>query len=121
MAITCGTGQTNGAPLLITAILLSAAQLLHTAPVGSAAPNLVSLFAFNSADHAVQLNVSLYNSSAVLIRTFTVNIGAKAFMKPILDDGDIQAELILNGTIAIKVHADEASVLSVTARVDDQA
>ncbi len=121
MAITFGTGQTNGAPLLITAITLGTAQLLHTAIAGSGTPHLVSLYAFNSSDQPILASISLYDSGAALIRTFTKYIGAKAYMQPVLDDGNLDADFILNGTIAIKVHADTASVLSFCARVDPQA
>ena len=121
MPITPGSAQVNGAPLLLTALVIGAAQLLHTAPVGTATPNLISLFAFNSSDAAVLVTIALYDSGAALIRSFSKLVNAKAFMQPLLDDGDVEAEFILNGTIAIKAFADTASVVSLTARVNDQA
>lgn len=118
--ISFGTGQTNGAPLLITAITLGAAQTLHTAAAALADPHLISLYAFNSSDQPVLASISLYDAAAVLIATYTKYIAAKAYMQPVLDEGNIDADFILNGTIEIKVHAETASVLSFCARVDDQ-
>ncbi len=120
MTVSFGSGQTNGAPLLISAITLGTAQTLHTAPVGSATPNLIGLYAFNSSDAGVLVTISLYDSVAALIRSFTKTVNAKAFLQPLLDDGEVDSDLILNGTIAIKAHAETASVVSLVARVDNQ-
>lgn len=120
MTVSFGSGQTNGAPLLITAITLGTAQTLHTCPVGAATPNVIGLYAFNSAEVGVVVSISLYDSAAALIRTFTKAVGAKAFLQPLLDEGTDEADLILNGTIGVKVHADTASVISIVARVDNQ-
>lgn len=120
MTISFGTGQTNGAPLLVTAITVGTAQTLHTCPAGSATPNVIDLFANNPSDVGVTLYVSLYDSTATLIRTFSVGIGAGALWQPVLDGGSIEAEMILNGTITVRVHASVASVVSISARVDNQ-
>jgi hypothetical protein len=120
MTISFGSGQTNGAPLLITAITLGTAQTVHTAPAGSATPNLVDLFASNTSSVGVQITVSLYDSVAALIRSFTLTVGALALQQPLFDNGSVEANLILNGTIAVKVHAETASVISISAAVDNQ-
>ncbi len=121
MSLSFGSGQTNGAPLLITGTTLGAAQVLHTAIAAAGTPELIALFAFNTSDAAVPVTVSLYDAAAVLIRSFVKLISAKAFLQPLLDDGGVEADLILNGTIAIKVHAETASVISMCARVDPNA
>lgn len=120
MSISFGSGQTNGAPLLITATTIGAAQTLHTNPAGSATPNLVGLYAFNSSDVGVLVTISLYDSLNALIRSFTKTVGAKAMLQPLLDDGLTESDLILNGTIVVKAHAETASVISLAARVDNQ-
>lgn len=120
MSLSFGTGQTNGAPLLITAITLAAAQTVHTAPAGAATPNLVDLFASNTSDIGVAITISLYDSAAALIRSFDIIVGAKAFQQPLLSNGDVEGELILNGTIVVKAHAATASVISVGVRVENQ-
>jgi hypothetical protein len=120
MTINFGSGQTSGAPLLITATTQAGAQTLHTAPVGAATPNIVDLFACNSSDTGVTLFVGLFDSLGSLIRTFSIGVGAKAFNEPVLDSGDVDADLILNGTVSIGVWASVASVLSISARVDNQ-
>jgi len=120
MTILFGTGQTNGAPLVITALTLGTAQTVHTAPAGAATPNLIDLFASNSSDVGVLLTIALFDSGATLIRSFSLMIGAKSFNQPVLDQGDIEAELILNGTITVRAFAATASVLTVAVRVDNQ-
>lgn len=120
MTISFGTGQTNGAPLLITAVTQGTGQVVHTAPAGSATPNVVDLFASNSSDVGVTLTIGLFDSLGALINSYSVGVGAKAFNMPVLDQGDIDADLILNGTIVVKAWASTASVVSVSARVDNQ-
>jgi hypothetical protein len=120
MTITAGSGQTSGAPLLITGIVQASAQTVHTAPAGAATPNIVDLFVSNTSDVAVTLSVGLFDSLGALIRTFTVGVGAKAFQQPVFDAESITGQLILNGTIAVGCWASVASVLSVAARVDNQ-
>jgi len=52
MTISFGSAQTGGMPVRVTAVSLATAQLLHTAPVGAATPDLVKVrLAFS--DYAV--------------------------------------------------------------------
>ena len=120
MTISAGSGQTSGAPLLITATVQASAQTVHTAPVGAATPNIIDLFVSNTSDVGVTLSVGLFDSLGALIRTFTVSVGAKAFQQPVFDADSALNQLILNGTIAVGVWASTASVLSIGARVDNQ-
>jgi hypothetical protein len=74
----------------------------------------------NNSDVAVPVTIALYDSLAALISSWTIQVGARAFQMPILDQGDVEADLILNGTIVVKAYAGTASVVSVSARVDNQ-
>ncbi len=120
MTITFGSGQTSGAPLALTAITLGTAQTVHTFPAGAATPNLVSLFCTNSSNVGVTLGLALYDSLAALVWSATLVIGAKAALQPVFDNGSIEADLIANGTCVLKAYAETASVLSISATVDNQ-
>jgi hypothetical protein len=126
-----GNGQTNGLPLLITAITALTAQLLHTAPAGAATPNVIKLLACNLDEgtpatpsagailpdgHLV--TVLIQDVGAATTRTIKQMIPVESGLFPILENGK---EIILNGTCTVKVYADEASMVQVTAIVDDQA
>ncbi len=121
MTISYGSGQTDGAPLLLTAVTLGTAQTVHTFPAGAATPNLVSIFATNASDVGVSIILALYNSVATLVWTQTVVIGARAALQPVFDSGVTEADLIANGTCVLKAYAGTASVISVSATVDNQA
>lgn len=130
---TFGSGQTNGLPLLITTgISALTAQLLHTAPVGGATPNVIRILASNidqgtpaipnqsvmavaPAGHLV--TVLIQDVGAATTRTIKQMIPVESGLFPILEEGK---EIILNGTCTIKVFADAASVIQVTAIVDNQ-
>lgn len=120
MALSFGSGQTNGAPLLITATTVGTAQTLHTFPAGSATPDVVNVFMSNTSENGVLVYASLYDSTATLIRTWSKLVAAKAILDPFFDAGDIEADLIANGTITLRLHAETASVVSASARVDNQ-
>lgn len=129
-----GSGQTNGLPLLITTgISALTAQLLHTAPVGAATPNVLRILASNidqgspaipnqsvmavaPVGHLV--TVLIQDVGAVTTRTITQMIPVESGLFPILEEG---REIILNGTCTVKVFADASSMIQVTAIVDDQA
>jgi len=122
MTILCGSGQTNGAPLAITAVTLGTAQTLHTFPASTGTPNRVEVYAFNSDQtKGVLLTLALYNVSAVLVRSWSRYVPAGANNYPVFDDGEEDAELICNGTTVLKAFAETASVLGLCARVDNQA
>lgn len=128
-----GNGQTNGLPLLITTGLTAlTAQLLHTAPVGAATPNVIRILASNidqgtaaipnlsvpavaPAGHLV--TVLIQDVGAVTTRTIKQMIPVESGLFPILEEG---REIILNGTCTVKVFADAANMIQVTAIVDDQ-
>jgi hypothetical protein len=133
MTISFGNGQTNGLPLLITTGLDAAtAQLLHTAPVGAATPNVIRILASNidqgvvavpnlsiaavaPAGHLV--TVLIADAAGTTVRTIKQMIPVESGLFPILEEG---REIVLNGTCTVKVFADAASMIQVTARVDDQ-
>jgi hypothetical protein len=128
-----GSGQTNGLPLLVSAITALTAQLLHTAPVGAATPNVLRILASNidegspaipnqsvmavaPAGHLV--TVLIQDVGAVTTRTIKQMIPVESGLFPILEEGK---EIILNGTCTVSVFADVADKVQVTAIVDDQA
>lgn len=128
-----GNGQTNGLPLLITTGLDAlTAQLLHTAPAGAATPNVIRILASNidQGTPAVPsqsvmavtpighlVTVLIQDVGAATTRTITQMIPVESGLFPILEEG---REIVLNGTCTIKVFADAASKIQVTAIVDDQ-
>ncbi len=121
MTIICGSGQTSGQPLPITATTIGAAQVLHTFPAGSATPNRAEVYAFNSdLTKGVLLTLAIYNSIAALVKSWSVLVPAGATMFPCFDTGEEDAELVMNGTSVLKAFAETASVLGLCARVDDQ-
>ena len=133
MTISFGNGQTNGLPLLITTGLDAAtAQLLHTAPAGAATPNVIRILASNidqgspavpnlsimavaPAGHLV--TVLIADAAGTTVRTIKQMIPVESGLFPILEEG---REIVLNGTCTIKVFADAASMVQLTAIVDDQ-
>ncbi len=121
MTVSFGSGQTNGLPLLITAITQGTRQTLHTFPVGSATPNVVQVLAINEGTIAYTLNVAIEDSGATLLRLMTVQVPVGGGMFDVFSgESADDAALIQNGASTIKVWANVASVVSVTARVDDQ-
>lgn len=127
MTISFGSAQTNGLPLVVTAVTEGARQLLHTFPVGSATPNLVQIFAQNLDTDPLgthTLYVAFEDSGATLLHLFTVNVPVNSGLFDVLSavaTNDSIAQLVANGASTIKVYADEASMLAVYARVDNQA
>ncbi len=117
-----GSGQTNGAPLDITAVTLGTAQILHTFVAGSGTPEVLKAYAFNSdLLDPVTLHFALYDSLAALVRQWAVVVPVKAALVAAFDDGDELAAIIGNNAMVLKVYAETASLLAVTAQVDDQA
>lgn len=113
-----GNGQTNGLPLLITTGLTAGtAQLLHTAPAGSATPNVVKINASNLDTLGHTVTVLIQDVGAATTRTITQTIPVESGFFPILEAGQ---EIVLNGTCTVKVYADAANMVQVTAIVDDQ-
>jgi hypothetical protein len=128
-----GNGQTNGLPLLITTGLDAlTAQLLHTAPAGAATPNVIRILASNIDQGVVAVpnlsiaaaapvghlvTVLIQDVGAATTRTIKQMIPVESGLFPILEEG---REIILNGTCTVKVFADAASMIQVTAIVDDQ-
>jgi hypothetical protein len=120
-----GSGQTNGGlPLPVTALTAGTAQTLHTAPAGSATPNVVQINAINIDQGAPgvpatghMLTVQIVDSTGLVIRTLQQQIPVESGMFEVLDGG---RRIVLNGTCAVKVFADVAGVILVTAIVDDQ-
>jgi hypothetical protein len=113
--ITFGSGQTNGLPLLVTAITEAGRQTLHTAPAGSATPHRVALRAAlvpGAAD--TMLSVVVANSGGTTLRTLDVLVTSTNLKRVIEDD------IELNGSCVVGVYAAAASVVAVAAEVDDQ-
>lgn len=112
-----GNGQTSGLPLLITAITTGTAQTLHTAPVGAATPHILQIFASNIdplLPHTITVKIVIGGVTRVITQLIPLEPG----LFPVLEDGK---EIILNGTAVVSVFADAASLVQVTAIVDDQA
>ncbi len=122
MSITFGSGQTNGLPLLITAITQGTRQTLHTFPAGSATPELVKVLAMNVGAVPYTLNVALEDAGATLLRLFTVQVpvGGTLFEVFAGNFDGLAQQLVCNGSATLKVWADTASVVAVFASVDNQ-
>lgn len=123
MTVTFGSGQTNGLPVLVTAITQGTRQTLHTFPAGSATAERVKVEVQNldtAAPHT--LFVAFEDSGATILRLFTCPISINGALTPIFSPTPETAdqELVANGSSTIKVWADTASVLCVYARVDNQ-
>lgn len=116
--LTFGSGQVNGLPLVITAIAFANRQTLHTAPVGAATPNVIKINASNLDDAAHTIHVEIESAGGAELRTIVQALPVQKGLFPVLEEGK---EIILNGTCTVKVWADEADMVQVTAIVDDQA
>ncbi len=114
---TYGSGQTHGLPLVITALDLENAQVVHTFPCGSATPERVRLCAVNLDDDLPhELHVALYDHCGTLITDWTVVVKRGADGFDLLADH----ELVANGETVVKVYADAASRVVIACVVDDQ-
>lgn len=122
MTISFGSGQTNGLPLLVTAITQGTRQLLHTFPAGSATPNIAAIFAWNLGTAPIVANIAVEDSGGTILRLITVGIpvGGGLFDLLSADNGVGEVSLIQNGASTIKVWADQASVLGLSCRINDQ-
>lgn len=115
---TFGSGQTNGLPLLITAITLGTRQLLHTAPAGSATPNLVTINAINlDATNGHQVFIEVEDAGVTVRTEMIQTLPVESGLFEVFESG---IQIALNGSSTIKVWADAASKVAVTAIVDDQ-
>lgn len=116
-----GSAQTNGLPVLVTAITQGTRQLVHTFPAGSATPNVVELYAWNLSTAPAVLNIAVEDSGATILRQITVAVPVGGGLFKILNaDNEEDSQLIQNGSSTIKVWSDTASALAVSASVDDQ-
>lgn len=127
MTISFGSAQTNGRPLIITAITSGARQLLHTFPAGSATPNLVSISVLNLDTNVVTngnhtLFLTIEDNLGTILATMQEAIPAQPGLYQAFSDAinGVLNQLVLNGASLIKVYADTANVLAVMARVDNQ-
>ena len=121
MTISFGTAQTNGLPLLVTAITQGTRQLLHTFPAGSATPNMVTLYAWNLTAAPATLHIDIEDSGGTVLRELTVGVPVGSGLFKVLSaDNTEDVALIQNGGNTIKVWADIASALGVSAGVDNQ-
>lgn len=124
MTISFGSGQTNGLPLLVTAITQGARQLLNTFPAGSSTPQRVAVVAQNYDTLPHTLFVAIEDSGATVLRLLTVGIPVGSGLIDVFANAQLGNaafdELVQNGASTIKVYADAANVLGVSARVDDQ-
>lgn len=123
--LTYGSGQTNGGlPLPVTAVTSGTAQTLHTAPAGGATPNVIKINAVNIDQGATgvpatghMLTVQIIDSGGTIVRTLQQMIPVESGLFEVLDGGK---QIVLNGGCTVKVFADTASLILVTAVVDDQ-
>lgn len=127
MTVSFGSGQTNGLPLLVTAITSGTAQTLHTAPAGSATPNRISIRAENldttspvGTQHTLFIKVAATGGTPSSVRQIAIPLEAGLY--DVLDAGQASAgsQFVLNGADVISVWADAPSVINVFASVDDQ-
>jgi len=113
-----GSGQTNGVPLLLTAITQGTAQTLHTAPVGIIVAHRIKLFALNEDTVVHTVYVQIANKTATNKRILTYILGLGSGLQSLTQDED--HEFVLNGEATIKVWTDTANKVSVSANVDNQ-
>lgn len=123
MTVSFGSGQTNGLPILITAITQGTRQTLHTFPAGAATPERVKVEVQNidtTLPHTLFL--AFEDSGATILRLFTCPIAINGALTPVFSPTPETAdqELVANGSSTLKVWADTANVLCVYARVDNQ-
>jgi len=128
MTITFGSAQTNGRPLIITAVTSGTRQLLHTFPAGSSTPNLVSISVLNLDTNVVTngnhtLFLTIEDNLGTILATMQEAIPAQPGLYQAFSDAinGVLNQLALNGASLIKVYADTANALAVMARVDNQA
>lgn len=119
-----GSAQTNGLPFKITTgISLATRQLLHTAPAGAATPHIVRIRAINTDVVPRTLYVEIEDAGAT-VRTEIVELLPlqSGLFTPFSNGSDASQDvgIALNGSSTIKVWADAANVVYVTADVDDQ-
>lgn len=112
-----GSGQTNGLPLVLTALAAASAQLLHTAPAGSGTPHAIDISAINNdptgGAHSVTLLIK--KSDGTLISTIAASIPASPAKTTVVTG------LILNGSATISAFTDSPSAVALTASISDQA
>lgn len=121
MTITKGTGQGSGGKgLLLTALTEATAQTVHTAVAGTAATQLLGMYAVNNSAVAVDLTLVLEpddGSDSVLV---TETIPARSgFYQLSNQEGTVAVPL--NDSMVVKAYASVASALTVWALVGDQA
>lgn len=118
MAISFGSGQTSGLPLLLTTGLTQVtAQTVHTAVAGAGTPELIKLFAIN--EDTIVHTISVEVAIGATKRVFSQTLGLDTGLQPLLDGTD--RELVLNGAATVKCWTDTASKVSVMAVVSNQA
>lgn len=126
MTVSFGSGQTSGLPLVVTALTQLTAQTLHTAVAGTGPAQRVRITAQNldtKLPHAI--NIGLFATGAALSAPtlvwqveLPINEGALSVTDP--NFTATIPELDLNGATYIAVWTDTASMVAVSAMVDDQ-
>lgn len=126
MTISFGSGQTSGQPLVVTAIAQASAQTLHTAIAGLGTPQRIKIQA-NNLDplHSHKITIGLYATGAALTVptvSWTVALPIQEGALLVTDPNFAATipELVLNGGSYLAVFADTASMVAISAIVDDQ-
>lgn len=124
LTVTFGSGQTNGLPLVVTAITQAGGQTLHTAIASTGVPQRIRISAQNlDPVNSHTLYVGVWALSALVPTVvykidLPINVGQiSSLARNLLAQPE---ELVLNGTSFITVWADTASKIAVNARVDSQ-
>jgi hypothetical protein len=119
-AVTAGSGQTNGLPLVLTALTQGTAQTVHTAPVGAATPAIIKLSAVNlDTANPHTLHIGILNSAAALIAQYQLDLPINEGFFPGVDQSN-SLELILDGTAVVQAWTDSASQVAIMANVNTQ-
>lgn len=121
MTIRFAQGQTNGLPLVVTAITQVARQLLYTAPAGSATPNLLTLFAWSLTNIPAVLHVDVEDAAGTVLYEMSAAVPAGSGLFKVLSADNFEdVALIQNGSVTVKVWSDVANAIGVSTAVDDQ-
>jgi len=114
MTISFGSAQTGGMPVRVTAVTQATAQLLHTAPVGAATPDLVKVLVNNLT--SVSQRVTIVIDDGVTERLIAEDVPVRPGLFPILSGRSVP----LNQANTVSIFASNADAIEAYAEVDDQ-
>lgn len=126
-AVTFGSGQTSGLPLLIPSVfvvgtlpVLNNGTLIHTAPAGAATPSIVRLSGFNLDTVGRHAAIGIFALGATVPTVawqiaLPVSEGAQQIVDPLG-----MTELVLNGGSFIQAWGTVANIIALQANVTTQ-